>query len=48
MAPCRWFKLLGPRWKALLRRDEAGMPSPKGRVYAAPYRCVHWVGDAEG
>ena len=39
LAP-RWWRSLGPRWQQLLRRDEAGMPSAKGHIYAAPYRCV--------
>ncbi|KAG1669301.1 hypothetical protein FOA52_014862 [Chlamydomonas sp. UWO 241] len=34
----RWWKMLGPRWHALLRRDEHGVPSARGQVYAAPYR----------
>ena len=36
----RWYRFLGPRWRELLKRNESGMPDPRGQVYAAPYRWV--------
>ncbi|KAK9807227.1 hypothetical protein WJX73_010860 [Symbiochloris irregularis] len=33
-----WWKALPPRWRSLVRRDNQGLPSADGDVWAAPYR----------
>lgn len=34
----RWFRMLPPRLRALVRRDAQGRQDPRGDVYGAPYR----------